>query len=651
MKISSKLLSGATAVLLAIAGLSQASALPLFAGKPVDAGKPTSSPTQTSGSSSNSNAGSNGNSAAGSNAASKPSNTPGNLSVFPNAPATSSSNAGQDAANGNASSNSNAGGNSSNSNSNGNANANGNSNSGGNGAVSSNSSGSSPSSNSNSNNGSNAVVNPNKPTETGKPAGSAKPEVVLNLVKTSQPSLDATDAGPKANYLVRFNESAVVANEVSSLKAAKIDVGRTFAHVFKGLVAKMTVKQVAALAKRSSVAAIELDATAQIQTSEPAASWGIDRIDQSTLPLSLTYDYTNTGAGVIAYVVDTGIYDANVAFGGRVGAGFTAVLDGNGTVDCNGHGTHVAGTIGSTTYGVAKGVKLVPVRVLDCAGSGSYSNVVAGLDWIAQNYVSGTSAVVNLSLGGPVSSTVDTAINNLINRGVTVVVAAGNSAADACNSSPASVPNAITVAASDRNDQFAIFSNFGSCVDLVAPGVNITSTWIGSTNATNTISGTSMASPHVAGVVALMLSTGYRLPTQVAQELLAATSVGAVGAVPTGTSNRLLFSSSTGWTSVSAPTATAPSVPTSVVATAGSRSAIVRWVLPSSDGGSALLSQTVKVWSGATLVGTVSAAANATSLTVKGLRGRTQYQFSVVASNAVGTSIDSAKSAVITVLK
>ena len=268
------------------------------------------------------------------------------------------------------------------------------------------------------------------------------------------------DNGNKVNYIVRFNESAVVGNEVSALKASKIAVGRTFAHVFKGLVAKMTVKQAAALAKRSTVAAVEADATAEIQASETSATWGIDRIDQTALPLSTTYDYANTGAGVTAYVIDTGIYAANADFGGRVAAGYTAVLDGNGTVDCNGHGTHVAGTIGSTTFGVAKSVKLIPVRVLDCAGSGSYSNVVAGLDWVAQNYVAGTPAVANLSLGGPISSTLDTAINNLINRGVTVVVAAGNSAADACGASPARVPNAITVAASDRYDQFASFSNY-----------------------------------------------------------------------------------------------------------------------------------------------------------------------------------------------
>ncbi|MFM6966648.1 MAG: S8 family serine peptidase [Rhodoluna sp.] len=563
------------AVLLTIAGVSQAYASPSLTGKPVDPGKPSAAPA----------------------------NTPGNLKATEAAAQTPG--AGASSGSGNA-------GNSGNS---------GNSGSAGN------------------------IGN------SGPVAEKAKPVDVRNLIKAAQESADAVDTSASSTYIIRFNESAVLGNEVSALKASKVAVGRTYSHIFKGAVAKMTAKQAAAWAKRSTVASVEVDAMAEIQTSEVGATWGIDRIDQATLPLSFSYDYTNTGSGVTAFVIDTGIYAANADFGGRVAAGYTAVTDGNGTVDCNGHGTHVAGTIGSNTFGVAKAVTLVPVRVLDCSGSGSYSNVIAGLDWVAANYVAGTPAVANLSLGGPTSSTLDSAINNLINRGVTVVVAAGNSAADACTSSPARVPNAITVAASDNNDQFAYFSNFGSCVDLEAPGVNITSTWMGSTTAVNTISGTSMASPHVAGVVALMLSTGYRLPTQVAAELLAATSTGQLGAVPSGTVNKLLFSSPTGWGSISTPTATAPTAPSGVTATAGSRSATIKWSLPSSDGGSPLTGQTVKVWSGTTLVGTVSATATATSLTVKGLRQGSVYRFSVLAMNAIGSSADSALSAAITVKK
>lgn len=588
MALNSKFVAVGVALAIAFAGVTQASALPFSAGKPVDPGKPTAMPTQAAN-----------NGANGANAF----NTPGNLKPIAEAAVPAN--------NGNGNGNSHAGNGSS----------------------------------SNSNTNSNSNGNSNKPIEARKPA------VVQNLVKRDAPSEDATDIGPKVNYIVRFNESAVVSTEVKSLKASKIAVGRTFGHIFKGLVAKMTVKQAAALSKRTTVAAVEVDGIAEIQTSDVAATWGIDRIDQTSLPLSFTYDYTNTGAGVTAYVIDTGIYSANADFGGRVATGYTAVTDGNGTVDCNGHGTHVAGTIGSNTYGVAKAVKLVPVRVLDCTGSGSYSNVIAGLDWVAANYVAGTPAVANLSLGGATSSTLDSAINNLINRGVTVVVAAGNSAADACQSSPARVPNAITVGASDNNDQFAYFSNYGSCVDLEAPGVNITSTWMGSTTATNTISGTSMASPHVAGVVALMLSTGYRLPTQVASDLLAATSAGKLGSVPAGTANKLLFSSSTGWAPVSAPVTTAPAAPSGVIATAGSRSASVKWTLSSSDGGSPITGQTIKVWSGTSLVGTVAASASATSATVRGLRQGVVYQFSVLATNSVGSSSDSGMSAPITVKK
>lgn len=495
-----------------------------------------------------------------------------------------------------------------------------------------------------------------KPVETGKPADSNKPAETGKLVKVEKvekPSQDAVDKSPKLKYIVRFNESAVLGNEVSALKAAKIAVSRTFSHVFKGAVASMNSNQVAALKKRSTVASVEADSVVEIVASQTGATWGIDRIDQATLPLSATYDYTNTGAGTKAFVIDTGIRSTHVDFAGRMLNGFSAIADGNGTNDCNGHGTHVAGTIGGTSYGVAKSVSLIPVRVLDCAGSGTTSGVIAGVDWVAANYVAGTPAVANLSLGGGISSSLDTAINNLINRGVTVVVAAGNSAADACGTSPARVPNAITVAASDSRDAFATFSNYGSCVDLVAPGVGINSTWITSDTATAALSGTSMASPHVAGVAALLLSTGYRLPTDVATKIVSAASAGAVTGIPTATANRLLFSAPSGWvpeTTPETPAATAPAVATGVSAKAGSRSATVTWVR-GADGGSPLTGQTVKVWSGLSLVGTVAVAPSATSITIKGLRQNATYQFSVVETNAIGSSPDSAKSASVKVLK
>jgi subtilisin family serine protease len=274
-----------------------------------------------------------------------------------------------------------------------------------------------------------------------------------------------------------------------------------------GFAGFLTGDQVCVLQKRGNVLNVEADKEINIDATQLSATWGLDRIDQQSLPLNSTYSYTSSGAGVDAYVIDTGILGTHKEFSGRVRNGFTAINDRRGITDCNGHGTHVAGTIGGTTYGVAKQVSLIPVRVLDCRGSGPTSGVVAGINWAAQNHASGVKAVANLSLGGGISTAIDDAINGLINDGVVVVVAAGNSATDACNFSPARVPNAITVAASTNADQLASYSNFGSCVDIIAPGSSITSAWIGKSNtAINTISGTSMASPHVAGAKARELS-------------------------------------------------------------------------------------------------------------------------------------------------
>ncbi len=272
------------------------------------------------------------------------------------------------------------------------------------------------------------------------------------------------------------------------------------------------------------------------ETTQTGATWGIDRIDQRT-GTNGAYNYTNTGSGVTAYVIDTGIYTPQ--FGGRATVGYDAIGDGRNGQDCNGHGTHVSGTVGGSTYGVAKGVRLVAVRVLDCSGSGAFSGVIAGIDWVTFNH-NGPS-VANMSLGGGFNQATNDAVTRSTAQGVTYVVAAGNSNANACNYSPSSTPAAITVAATGRSgstDVRASFSNYGSCVDVFDPGVSITSSWIGSTTATNTISGTSMASPHVAGQVALYLqSNPYATPTTV-DGVIKTVAVSGIVSDPAGSPNR-----------------------------------------------------------------------------------------------------------------
>ncbi len=297
-----------------------------------------------------------------------------------------------------------------------------------------------------------------------------------------------------------------------------------------------------AMKKNPQVLSVENDTVVNIDaTTQTNPDWGLDRIDQKALPLNSTYSYSQTGNGTTAYIVDTGILSTHQEFSGRVLSGYTAISDGNGTTDCNGHGTHVAGTVGGTTYGVAKNVKLVPVRILGCDGSGASSNVIAGLDWILKN--GSKPAVVNMSLGGAASSSLDSAVENLYNNGYVMVVAAGNSNTDACTSSPARTSNAITVAATDNTDTRASYSNYGSCVDIFAPGSQINSSWIGSNTATKVLNGTSMATPHVAGVVAeLLQSTPTATPQTITSNLLNQATSDVVKN-PSGSPNRLLYKS------------------------------------------------------------------------------------------------------------
>ncbi len=308
-----------------------------------------------------------------------------------------------------------------------------------------------------------------------------------------------------------------------------------------GFAASLPEQALNGLVHNPNVDYIEVDQRITIDTTQSPATWGLDRIDQRALPLNNTYTYTSTGSGVTAYIIDTGIWVTHNDFGGRASVGYDAVKDGRNGIDCNGHGTHVAGTVGGATYGVAKGVSLVAVRVLNCSGSGTTSGVIAGVNWVTSNHKS--PAVANMSLGGSTSTSLDTAVANSINSGVTYAIAAGNSNRDACRYSPARVTAALTVGATTSSDSRTSYSNYGSCLDLFAPGSSITSDWYNSNSATNTISGTSMATPHVTGVAALYLQAhSGATPATVAGAIKSAATTGVVKSAGRNSPNLLLYS-------------------------------------------------------------------------------------------------------------
>lgn len=311
-------------------------------------------------------------------------------------------------------------------------------------------------------------------------------------------------------------------------------------HVLNGAALKMSEQDARELARRADVDFVEQDAViSAFDTQVNPPSWGLDRIDQANLPLNQAYSSNSTGAGVTAYVIDTGIVISHSDFTGRASVGFDA-FGGDG-IDCNGHGTHVAGTIGGETYGVAKDVNLVAVRVLDCNGSGSTSGVINGISWVTNN--AQKPAVANMSLGGAKSKALNTAVANSIKSDIAYAVAAGNNNTNACNASPASEPTALTVGATQSDDKRASYSNYGSCLDLFAPGTDITSTW--SDGLTKTISGTSMATPHVAGVAALYLQANpMATVSQVSSALINATVANKVTNAGLRSPNRLLQLSS-----------------------------------------------------------------------------------------------------------
>ena len=412
-----------------------------------------------------------------------------------------------------------------------------------------------------------------------------------------------------------------------------------------GFVATLSGEEVRRLQSDPDVTAIERDTAVSLTSDQYSPPWGLDRLDQVGLPLGNSYSYGTTGSGVTAYIVDTGIRTTHSEFAGRIPRGtFVDWGDDTGVEDCHGHGTHVAGTIGGTTYGVAKSVLLVPVKVFACSGTTTASSVIAGLDWIVKDHVAGVPAVANMSLGAVASPALDSAVNAVIADGVTVVVAAGNDASSSCNYSPARVPGAITVGATQIDDTIAAYSNFGPCTDLFAPGTNILSSWSSSDVATRTISGTSMATPHVTGAVARLLQARPSdSPAQIWAALDTAAATGVVRSLHAGDPNKLVH--------LAVVPVVPPGAPRQVSGVAGNARVSLWWVAPWFDVSLPVIDYAIRYrvvggsWS--TFADSVSAA---TSATVTGLANETSYEFQVAAVNIAGSGAMSPTSGVVTPL-